>query len=373
VKNLYYLIICFSVICFLSCSETVNNSATNFYKVSGKLIQGGLPFSGATVSINNSDVLKSLSDSTGFFEIINVPSGNHTLNINKVNSDGSFYSKSSPIIVQSDIIFDHLILPKGVWMYPLSVSGNSISLYWTPTDANDFREYKVYRGTTSGLDETTGELIHISTTINDTSFVDDDLPTGFLFFYRVYVMNEYGRLGGSNIESAMTENSNIILNSSFEEVGTDGEPINWSTVHTDTLWDFTLYSGINSHTGTNAMKGFTTVISVWPLDGYLEQRISSYQLIPGEEYVFSFWYNIDTLVAGNLQVDLTINKSTGEYIFLESGICENPTYGWVKYSIEFTAPQTNPQDYFLRYIHRSFGTGQHYKIWIDDVELKRIL
>ena len=46
---------------------------------------------------------------------------------------------------------DALLLPKALLMYhPDSVSENSAKLTWSPTDANDFREYKIYKHTTSG-------------------------------------------------------------------------------------------------------------------------------------------------------------------------------------------------------------------------------
>jgi len=66
------------------------------------------------------------------------------------------------------------------------------------SDADDFREYKLYRHSTSGFDESTGELLHISTFRNDTSFTDS-IPHSSTYYYRLYQMNEYGRLGGSNI------------------------------------------------------------------------------------------------------------------------------------------------------------------------------
>jgi len=101
-----------------------------------------------------------------------------------------------------------------------------MSLNWNKTDALDFREYKLYRHTTSGLDETTGTLVHVATSILDTSFIDTDLQPFKNYFYRVYIMNDYGRLGGSNIVNDTTKQINIIWNGDFES---QENLLNWWT------------------------------------------------------------------------------------------------------------------------------------------------
>lgn len=363
----------FIIFLFTGCSQKPSESSSEFFKVSGKLVQGGLPSIGATVSIDNSDVLSTMTDSLGYFEIANVPKGSHTISFKKVNSNGSFISKSSSISVQSDITLNSLILPKGVQMYTPKETVNSISIFWSPTDANDFREYKVFRHTSSGLDETTGELIHVATAINDTSFNDLNIPPGITYFYRVYVMNEFGKLGGSNIVSISTVNSSIVVNGGFEEKDTTGKPIGWSTTNLDTIVDFSLVSNVVSHSGSNAMRGYTTVIIPGPIDGHLEQQFSSLKLIGGAEYQFSFWYNVDTLTSGSLEVNLTNNKTSGSYIFFWSNYGQNPLKGWVNKVITFTAPTlSNPTDYFLRFIIRKNNPPEtKYIVWIDDVELKK--
>ena len=47
-----------------------------------------------------------------------------------------------------------------------------LSKYSQPTDADDFREYKVYRRDSPGIDETSGELIFVSTARAQTTFLD---------------------------------------------------------------------------------------------------------------------------------------------------------------------------------------------------------
>lgn len=45
---------------------------------------------------------------------------------------------------------------------------NIATLKWNKSTAEDFCEYKLYSHTTSGLDETTGELEHVTIDIKDT-------------------------------------------------------------------------------------------------------------------------------------------------------------------------------------------------------------
>jgi len=82
---------------------------------------------------------------------------------------------------------------------------------------NNFYEYKIYRHYHTGLDENTGTLIHVSTSADDTIFNDigTDLEYGLTpattYYYRVYINNNFGRLGGSNIIGVTTnkwENEN---------------------------------------------------------------------------------------------------------------------------------------------------------------------
>ena len=88
--------------------------------------------------------------------------------------DGTFIERATDISVFADVFLDALRLPKAVFCYdPTNVSANSATISWSATDAADFREYKLFRHTTSGQDETTGELVHVATEIQDTVFTDN--------------------------------------------------------------------------------------------------------------------------------------------------------------------------------------------------------
>lgn len=204
------------IVCLGSC-DTVVDEPTDGFKVSGTIVQNGVPLSNAVVTIDEKLNWEDQTESDGSFEIVNVTGGDHTLTVKSVHSSGGFVEKRSEIVVNGDTYFDALKLPKSIVLSePFDVTSTSMVIRWNPTDAVDFREYKLFRHVTSGLDETTGELIHVSTSIVDTLFVSTDLSPFQAYYFRVYVMNDYGRLGGSNIVKDTTTQMNVIWNGDFE-------------------------------------------------------------------------------------------------------------------------------------------------------------
>lgn len=79
-----------------------------------------------------------------------------------------------------------------------NVVSNEVTLSWNKYQGTDFREYKLYQHSSSGLDETTGELLHVATTANDMLFATT-LPHSSETYFRVFVRDNFGLLGGSNI------------------------------------------------------------------------------------------------------------------------------------------------------------------------------
>lgn len=152
-----YIFLCITLLplIFLGCIANSNEPSEN-YSVSGNLIYEGAPLPNATISLDNRVDLTAQSNSNGEFSIKNVPRGDYTITAEKSNPDGSFLEKSSEISVTQDITIESFILPKGVKLLdPTEINATSMQLIWNATNANDFREYKLYKHTSSGLDETT--------------------------------------------------------------------------------------------------------------------------------------------------------------------------------------------------------------------------
>jgi hypothetical protein len=176
------------------------------------------------VSLDSSGILTATTDALGRFAIDGVPVGEHMLDASRSNDDGSFSERQASLQVTNDVVVNSFILPQPLTFAPAVPSNGTVALSWQPTDAADFREYKLYRRDSPGIDETTGELIFVSTARDTATFVDTDALAGTRYYYRVYVMNDYGRLGGSNIVSADVTIDNLIPDGGFES---DDALSNW--------------------------------------------------------------------------------------------------------------------------------------------------
>ena len=199
---------------FFNCSEEPTNP-TGSFKVSGIIYQNNQTVSNISLQLTKNDevIQETNSDEKGYFEFKNIAKERYTIVTKQVLGNGSFLEAPTEIIVNGDLYIESLILPEPVILLePLSFTASSIELHWTPYTGEGFYEYKVYRHNSTALDETTGTLIHIATSANDTTFLDmgqENGNTGGLFrdtefYYRVYVNNEYGKMGGSNILKAKT-------------------------------------------------------------------------------------------------------------------------------------------------------------------------
>jgi hypothetical protein len=180
-------------------------------------IQGIITYDDGRTAKNSkvflNEELKTTTDSQGAFQIHTVEGGTYRLKAS--NSDSSGYSENEiDIEVTKDITLEDFLLPNPVNLLdPLDVTSQSLKLVWNRCRASDFREYKIFIHYSSAIDESTGTLLHISTNINDTVlhvnkgdfwWGGSTLSPNTTYYFRVYVMNSYGRLSGSNIKGATT-------------------------------------------------------------------------------------------------------------------------------------------------------------------------
>jgi hypothetical protein len=217
---------------FISFSCDEKNLQSNNLTVTGVVISNNHPIEGANISIDSIHNWSAISSADGSFQINNVPSGKHSMYISEGDKSNSFTQKEYEIYVdESNTDLEYLLLPNPVILNePSNVGFTSLELAWNKTDASDFYEYKLYRHNSPGLDENTGELIYVSTNSEDTTFTDGDLISSTDYYYRVFVMNQFGRLGGSNIVNSKTLTGNLIPSGSFEDL-TNFEN-NWSLNNT---------------------------------------------------------------------------------------------------------------------------------------------
>jgi len=198
------------------------------YNVSGMVTQNGEPVKNANVSVNKRS---STTNADGSFTLEDVVEGNHILNITKEvgtlkkTSNEAFMARSYEIEVSGDTSLNFLELPDPVFLEQISRRQNEHAiLAWSRSNAEDFREYKIYKHGRPGLDENTGELIFTTTDVNDTTFKDNFELGADGYYYRAYVMNDYGRLGGSNVLYVSCKDEIIESNYTLELVNSIGIP-----------------------------------------------------------------------------------------------------------------------------------------------------
>jgi len=362
-KNIYFIL----TFCFLfmnSCSE-MSSDPDNLFSVSGYVFYNDLPAVDITASIDDKANYTVQTNESGHFEINDVTEGNHQLKLYKLFDDTSHYAysfseRSYDLSVNNDVNLDYLKLPKAVRLYePVIINANTIQIIWSPSDVDDFREYKIFRHNTSGLDETTGELVHISTSINDTTYIDNNLHTLSTFYYRVYVMNDYGRLGGSNIVSATTLNANLFPDGGFEEINSLNTYwiIVWNPEHAE-LDDSIKYAGNYSLHLTPA--GGNDVRMRHPFINFLAGQ--------NEYYEISFYYmingDIDELADLAIMFNYGVNSTpfNGAYV-LNFNINPNE---WYQFTYTLLLPENEPIEFELI-------TDYLQDVWIDNLTLTRKL
>ncbi len=194
-KYVFRLSILLIVLGFGACKK-------NKHSISGQVLDYRGSGSIASIEVEGQPKSNTTSGSNGNFEIEDLPKGSCKVKFTSQNSDGSFSSRTQELTVGEDGVV--VMLPNPVILRtPIlgpAFAKDSVRLSWTKSIAADFREYKVYRHTSPGLDEVTGTLLYVATSADDTLFTDE-IDHGDQFYYRVFVLNEYGLLGGSNIES----------------------------------------------------------------------------------------------------------------------------------------------------------------------------
>jgi len=352
------------ILLLTGCSEQGTNPDKT-YNISGYISQNGISASGVTVSLDDKINWTDQTDIDGYFRIEGVTEGDHLLKSSQTLMDGNFVEKSYELAVYDDILLESLRLPNAIELIdPTLITHHSIQIVWTSSDAEDFREYKLYRHSSSGLDENTGTLVHVSTIANDTTFTDAELSAFQTYYYRLYVMNEFGRLGGSNLISATTEQYELIWNGDFEA---DDNLLTW--------WDHTEgdvdYSGQDWSGGERSlvMIADSTFSSQWGYYASISKNFISNPLEPGRNYKLSGYVKTSGFVGptpGPAWV------STGAHIRMHLGDGDDRFQIWLELGgdtdwtlleQEFTSPSFTTGGWI------DLGSTSKYT-WFDDVTLQ---
>jgi len=326
------------------------------YSVSGVVLQNEQPVEGALVQLDDYINLIAYTDPNGHFEIDDVASGEYEISVRQGETTGSFAERRYDVAIAADVMLSELTLPVPTVLEEPEPSAG-LQLSWSATDAEDFREYKLYRHDSSGLDETTGELVHVSTERLETTFVDEDLRAGDEYFYRLYVMNDKGRLGGSNIVSAVVPNQNLLSNGDFEELAQDGFAAGWNRYGTPSSV-VTLDDGIAA-SGTSSIK----MVMPESYEYWVQQQVSSAGLTTDDRLRITGFYMTDR---ADPNIDTAVVVAD-EYLTLDPPTVANE---WLPFSVEVFVPDLAS----FRVLFWSIGPFDALEttLWFDDVRVERV-
>lgn len=370
----YFLLSIFLALTILSGCQ--KDKTTSDYKVSGILKSNGEPLANATVDIDGLEQYKTTSNSEGYFLIKNIPAGSHSLNTKKSGSDNSFIQKSYDIELQNDDLnFQSLILPNPVLIDTIILDSvtNTATIKWNKSQAEDFREYKLYSNTSSGLDETTGKLEHVTIDINDT-IKSIQLESLSEKYFRVFVLNEYGQLGGSNIANVLSINKNLIPEGDFEN---SEDLSNWNLTGDITISNSDMYSGQGSVLLESAIdtvdNNISGTIDRWPVSE--NEMTIPIELEANRDYTISFWFKLQGF--GYMMNPFNfyyyqdneekVSTTVYDYNWVDEWIPLSPfgiinDSGWMFFSKDFNSDSDDKAVFHI--------TTQMEKVWIDNLEIK---
>lgn len=246
-KTLKYL---FIVLILFSCKkendDTIINDNDNptgevtdtVFNISGTIkFENGIVADSSQIFLNEEFV--TYSGENGEFIIYDLSPGTYSMKISNNFNINRFTTIEKDITIVDADVEDIYLLPTPVEMLPPNfILSTSLELAWSKYSGEGFREYHVYVHYNSGLTQETGTLLYVFTNANDTTLLIEKgdfwwggstITPGDTYYFRVFVMNEYGVESGSNVlevtmklwdnEDDFTNSYIITLESSFAAQG----------------------------------------------------------------------------------------------------------------------------------------------------------
>lgn len=358
--RILYIIIIFTII---SCSDTKQPTEVNQAAlVYGVLKINTSPVVGADVQIDDNQNWKTTTNDEGYFEIKNVTKGEHNLKTSKVKENGQLASYESTVSInEGETDLGEILLPIPPLLYEIDttdVAQNRLKLSWSTSFDNDFREYKLYRKDDPGIDETTGELIFVTTNYTDTVFIDDSFNMGLEYFYRVFVLSAYGKLGGSNVQNANTPKVNIVVNGDFETPSADSTIFNWYS-----------YTNIFSLDSITVYEGKYSVLAKRPAgifnDWNLNQDIPATKFSAGRTYKFSVMMKSDNTPMGAF----IFYYHNGNMNLITTNLQHPEGSDWAEHSTEFQIPPDASTVTVRLWIQKE-SLNNELMAWFDNVKIE---
>lgn len=183
------------------------------YEIKGRILYNGSPCQGVEISLYDTNDYRRgfyTTDSTGNFRFNIHPDygENYWMRAIKTESYSSCIIKTDSINISSDLQLPDIKLEKTLNLscmsYVTDMYNTGIELKWTSYKGDNFKEYRVFKSLDNGLGDNelfdnNGSIIKICNAVSDTVFIDKNAFPLILNYYRVDVLDGFGKIGQSNI------------------------------------------------------------------------------------------------------------------------------------------------------------------------------
>jgi hypothetical protein len=362
-------------IMIISCVSKQTSDKEDFFAVSGTIYIADGTAVEVEVSIDERSYWTTTTDADGNYTISDVTPGEHNLMASQEFADGSYILRSEDILVVSNETDTDLILPEPVILSdPDNLTHESMGLIWSVSSASDFREYKLYSHDTPGLDETTGTLEYVSISPTDTSFTLTGLNPLQTYYFRVFLMNDFGQLGGSNIVNATTANRNLIRNGDFEIPDTNPSvPSDWTIL--DSNPDGVIVYTDDFPSEGEVGNGEYCMLYDVSADGdaweYWIRQVGLFadEMVPGGHYLISGWNRVNNLSG---DINFLFNLHGSDLNMYSETLLPGSVDTWEQFSYEFVFPEGSTSYNLQIDFHLLKWTNAHLQLWLDNVVLERV-
>ena len=344
--------------CFIGGTCYVNLSCSGeLSTLAGTFTVGGLPLVDANVQVGSTADWQATTDETGLFIITGIELGEHDVYVEKKLDDGGVVSLADPVFLSAGVTnLGEISLPEPLALEVAARGSSETSLAWTRYQGRDFREYKLYRGEAPGVDETTGELIFVSTEADAIEFVDAGYTSGLDYYYRVYVLADSGKLAGSNIETIRTPAENLVSNAGFELAPSPEDPLpDWVVVNGGVALDADAVSGV-------ASMRLTAPVGAEP-DFWVWQGLALTRFDVSRNYTLSGWARATPGSVAALYVWRADTGRITEFLGTDGGS------DWQYFETTFAVPSSGGTLLLTLELYTPLTVGAGEMAWFDDLAL----
>lgn len=347
-----------------SCDPAENETGPR--NLTGIVVSSDAPVEGATVILKSDfDEYRSSTDAQGRFDIEGVHPGEYVFTVRGQREDKHFMQLQQDLSINSTTKEQIIELPKGTTLQEaLEVTGTSVKLSWNKSEISDFLEYKLYRHSTSGLDESTGTLVHVATNANDTVFTEQGLRDNQTYFYRVFVRNSFGLYGGSNIREVKTAREDQVQNGDLEN-----GMANWELFSPSPC--VSIVQDPTAPVSPTVFKFQISDNSTANVSSEVFQTINHTKFAAGETYKLSFSARTESLPGTSVfYVYVMANENFNHIVSIK--LDNTASTGWTTYSKDFVAPSaTAPFSLFLYLEPLIPYNNELIEVYVDDILIVR--